>query len=78
MTVNTIKPLRKLDIAYLLSKLRVHQKAHGFPYSFAVVDVVVTIQIQHKWGIGEHCRDSNQCIHGTCFLVVLIARSFLT
>jgi hypothetical protein len=55
MAINTIKPLRKLDIAELLPKLGIHQKAHGFSYSLAVIDVMVTIQIQHKRRIGEHC-----------------------
>lgn len=55
MTINTIKSLRKLDIAELLPELGIHQKAHGFPYSLAVVDVMITIQVQHKRGIGEDC-----------------------
>lgn len=59
MAINAIESLRKLDIAEFLSKLGVHQKTHGFPYGFAIVDVVVTIQIQHKRCIGKHCRNSN-------------------
>lgn len=59
MAINSIKPLRKLDIAELLPNLGIHQKAHSFPDSLAVVDVVITIQVQHEWCISKHCRNSN-------------------
>ena len=62
VSINAIESLRKLDIAEFLSELGIHQKAHGFPYSLAIVDVVVTIQIQHERCIGKHCRNSNLLI----------------
>lgn len=59
MAIDTIEPLWELNITELLPKLWIHQKAHGFSYSLAVVDVVITIQIQHKGCVGKHSRDSN-------------------
>lgn len=59
MAINTIEPLWELNIAELLSKLRIHQKAHSFPYSFTIVEVMITIKIQHERCICEHSRDSN-------------------
>jgi len=52
--INTIEPLWELYIAELLSKLGIHQKAHGFSHSLAVVDVVITIQVQHEGCIGKN------------------------
>lgn len=57
--INAIESLRELDIANLLSYLGVHQETHGLPCSFAVVNVVITIQVQHERSIGKHCRDTN-------------------
>jgi hypothetical protein len=51
MTINPIKSLRELHIANFLSKQRIHHKTHSFLYGLAVVDVVVTVQIQQIWGI---------------------------
>lgn len=62
MTIDAIEPLRKLDEAKFLSHLGVHQKAHGFPYSLAIVDVVVTIQIQHERCIAKYSRNSHLLI----------------
>lgn len=59
MAINPVEPLRELDIAQLFPQLRVHQKTHGLPDGLAVVDVVITIQIQYEWRIGEHSRDPN-------------------
>lgn len=57
--INAIESLRELDIANLLSYLGVHQETHGLPRSFAVVNVVITIQVQHERSIGKHRRDTN-------------------
>ena len=57
--INAIESLRELDIANLLSYLGVHQETHGLPCSFAVVDVVITVQVQHERSIGKHSRNAN-------------------
>ena len=59
MTINTIKSLWKLNIAQLLPQVGVHQKAHSLSYCLAIIDVVITIQIQHEWCICKHSRNSN-------------------
>lgn len=46
MSINAIKSLWKLHIAYSLPDQRVHHETHCFSQSFAVVDVVITIQVQ--------------------------------
>jgi hypothetical protein len=51
MTINPIKPLRELHITNLLSNQRVHHKTHCFLYSLAIVDVMITIQVEHVWSI---------------------------
>lgn len=51
--VNAIKPLRKLYIAGFPSKSRIHHKTHGFFKSFAVVEVVITIDVQEICSIGQ-------------------------
>lgn len=55
--INAIKSLRKLDIADFLPSLGVHQEAHGLSGSLAVVDIMITIQVQHERSICEHSRD---------------------
>jgi hypothetical protein len=55
VAINTIKPLWKLDVAHSLAKLWIHHEAHGFSHCFAVVDVVITIEIEE---IGCICEDS--------------------
>lgn len=57
--VNTIESLRKLNVADLLSNLRIHQKAHCFPHGLAVIHVVITVQVQHEWSICEYTCYSN-------------------
>lgn len=51
MTINPIKSLRELHIANFLSYQRVHHKTHCFLYSLAVINVVITIQVQQIWSI---------------------------
>lgn len=46
MTVNTIKPLRELDIAHFLPHQRIHHETHSLFDGFAIVDVVITVQVQ--------------------------------
>jgi hypothetical protein len=46
MTVNTIKPLRELDIAHFLPHQRIHHETHSLFYGLAIVDVVITVQVQ--------------------------------
>lgn len=105
VTINAVKPLWELDIAKLLTQLRIHQETHGFSDCLAIVDVVITIKIQNEGCICKDCRHSNlekrnymtlsvntlnsrnylsfntknntdQCIHGTSFFVVLVTRPF--
>ena len=51
MTVNAIESLWELHITNFLSYQGIHHKTHCFLYSLAVVDVVITIQVQHIWSI---------------------------
>jgi hypothetical protein len=51
MTIDPIESLRKLHIANLLPNQRIHHKTHCLLYSLAVVDIVITIQVQQIWGI---------------------------
>jgi hypothetical protein len=46
MTVNTVKPLRELDIAHFLPHQRIHHETHSLFYGLAIVDVVITVQVQ--------------------------------
>jgi hypothetical protein len=46
VTINTIKPLRELHIANFLPHQRIHHETHSFFYGLAVIDVVITIQVQ--------------------------------
>lgn len=63
MPINAIESLGELDITHLLSNLGIHQETHGLPRSFAVVDIVITVQVQHERSIGKHSRDTNLKIH---------------
>lgn len=53
--INPVKPLGELYIAEFLAQLRIHEKTHGFPNGLAVVDVVITVKIQHEGRICENC-----------------------
>lgn len=57
--VNAIKSLRELHITDLLPNLWIHQEAHGFSHSLAVVNVVITIQVEHEGRIGQNTRNAN-------------------
>lgn len=57
--INAIEPLRELNIADLFPSLWVHQETHCLSHGLAVIYVMVTIQVQHEWSIGEHSRDTN-------------------
>jgi hypothetical protein len=46
MPVNTIKPLRELHVAHFLPQQRIHHETHSLFYGLAVVDVVITVQVQ--------------------------------
>lgn len=59
MLVNTIKPLRELDIAHPFSKQRIHHETHRLPKSLTIIDIVITIQVQQISSICQHSRDSN-------------------
>eukprot|EP01018_Ginkgo_biloba_P018128 Gb_05832 [translate_table: standard] len=78
MPINTIKPLRKLNIASFLPKIRIHHKTHCLTQGLAVIYVVITIKIQQERAIGKDSRNTNQCIHCTSFLVVLESRPLFT
>lgn len=57
--VNTVKTLWELDIAALLSISRVHHETHGFFNSLAVVEVMITIDVQKKCSIGKNSRNTD-------------------
>lgn len=59
VSVNAIKSLRELHITDLLPNLWIHQEAHGFSHSLAVVNVVITIQVEHEGRIGENTGNTN-------------------
>lgn len=44
--INAIKTLRELNVASFLSISRIHHETHGLFKSFAVIEVVITIDIQ--------------------------------
>lgn len=52
MQVNAIETLWELYIAGLLSKSRVHHETHGFFKSLAVIEVVITVDVQKICTIG--------------------------
>jgi hypothetical protein len=56
MTINPIESLRKLYIANFFSNLRVHHETHGFSKCLAIVDVVITINIQNIRCVWDDCR----------------------
>jgi len=43
--INPIESLRELNITNFLSRLRIHHETHCFSKSFAIIDVVITIDI---------------------------------
>lgn len=53
--INTIKSLGELDVTTSLADRRIHHKAHSLSKSLTVVDVMITIQVEHVWGIGQDC-----------------------
>lgn len=69
--INSFKSLWKLYVAYPVTTT-VHHKAHSFLYSLRVIDIMVTIQIEYEWSVGQYCRSSNHGIHGSSLLVVVI------
>lgn len=44
--VNSIESLRELYVADGPSKIWVHEEAHGLPQGLAIVNVVITVEIQ--------------------------------
>jgi hypothetical protein len=59
MGINAVEPLRELHIADLAADLRVHEEAHRLPDSLTVVDVVITIQIEHERRVGQYGGDAD-------------------
>ena len=59
VTVNTVKSLRELHITHFLPYQRIHHETHCFPYGLAIVDVVITVQIQHVRSICKNSRDTD-------------------
>ena len=57
--INTIETLWELDIAALLSISRVHQETHGFFNSLAVVEVMITVNVQKICSIGKNSRNTD-------------------
>lgn len=52
--IDSVESLGELNIADFPPNLRIHQEAHRLPYSLAVVDVVIAIQVEHEWSICQH------------------------
>ena len=44
--INPIESLRELNVTDFLSGLRIHHETHCFSKSFAIVDVVITVDVQ--------------------------------
>lgn len=57
--INAVKTLWELYVTCFLPISRVHHETHGFFQSFAVVEVVITIDIQKICSIGKHGRNSD-------------------
>ena len=57
--VNAIKSLRKLNIACLLSISRIHHETHSLLKSFAIIEIMITIDIQKICTVGQDSRNSN-------------------
>jgi len=76
--VDTIKSLWKLHIANSLAHGWIHQEAHSFSESLAVVDVMIAVQIEEKGSICKNSRNPNQSVHGTSLLVVIEPWAFLS
>jgi hypothetical protein len=72
--INSFKPLRKLNITNAFPTL-VHHEAHAFSQCLGVVYVVVTVKVKNERSIRRNSRSSNQCIHCSGLLVVIITRS---
>lgn len=75
VSINAVESLGKLDVAELLSELRVHEKTHGFSHGLAVVDVVVAIEIQHERRVRKHSRDPNLYTYNKEFMGEIINQS---
>lgn len=56
--VNAIEPLGELHVANVSAYLRIHVEAHCLTDGFAVVHVVIAVEIEDVWCIGENCRNS--------------------
>jgi len=48
MLIYPFSSLKKLNITYIPPNLWVHQKAHCFPNSFAVVNIIIIIQGENE------------------------------
>lgn len=59
VTINAIESLGKLDITNFGPDSGVHHEAHRFTDSLAVVDVVITIQVEHVRCVREDSRDTD-------------------
>lgn len=75
--VDSFEPLRELDVADSVTTT-IHHEAHALAEGEGVVYVVVAVEVEDEGAIGEDCRGTNQGIHCTCLLVVVVARSLLT
>lgn len=65
MRINTIESLWKLDVAELLSYVGIHEKTHCFPCSLAVIEIVITIQIEYVRCISQHSRHPDLVMNET-------------
>jgi hypothetical protein len=77
VAVDAVEALGELDVADFGADVGVHHEAHGFADGFAVVDVVVAVEVEHVGGVGEHGADAHQRVHGAGLLVVLEPRPLL-
>ena len=46
VSTDPIESLRELNVTDFLSGLRIHHETHCFSKSFAIVDVVITVDVQ--------------------------------
>lgn len=56
--VNAIESLGELHVANVSTYLRIHVEAHCLAEGFAVVHVVIAVEIEDVWCIGQNCRNS--------------------
>lgn len=57
--IDAIKSLWELNITNSFPCLWIHQETHSLSHSFAIVYIMVTVQVQDERGICKNPRDAN-------------------